>query len=367
MTFTLNSKLGRTFNHIEDLVFLYGSNGALEAVQHFYELNSLEGSKSIRFKWDGGSQVFWGREWPGGPLVIATHNSWQKQIKSYSSDEIFQFIVERDRVNLERTCFAEKFASLYPLLDQVTPSNSVGFFYADAMYLSRPAVINGNFEFSPNRQSRTTYYVKRSSNLGQKIEQSSAFLAGHAYYREFGSAEIDQDPIVTFDHFNYVPEIIIHNPIYNQSQLNISVVELDTVKEFIVNNQNDIDKFLTSVKGLADLREIIYKYVNYCAKQQQLHTLSKESFLSWVETANISLNKRTKIKMLDCLHPSAIDSIFTLVKMLQKIKNNVIDQLESMHSADIWDSNGEGRVRYADLTKKFGHVKLVPRHRWTPQ
>ena len=203
--------------------------------------------------------------------------------------------------------------------------------------------------------------------LGQKIEHASAFLAGHAYYREFGSAEIDQDPIVTFDHFNYVPDIIIHNPIYNQAQINVNCNELEIAEKIIANNQNEIDSFLISVKGLSDLREIIYKYVNYCAKQQQLHTLSKESFLSWVETANISLNKRTKIKMLDYSYPQALDSIFTLVKILQRIKNDVIDQLESMHSADIWDSNGEGRVRYADSTKKFGHVKLVPRHRWTPQ
>jgi hypothetical protein len=48
------------------------------------------------------------------------------------------------------------------------------------------------------------------------------------------------------------------------------------------------------------------------------------------------------------------------------LKDSVIDQVENAHG-EVWDTNGEGRVRYADQNKKFGNVKLVPRKRWTPQ
>jgi hypothetical protein len=51
--------------------------------------------------------------------------------------------------------------------------------------------------------------------------------------------------------------------------------------------------------------------------------------------------------------------------MIQRMKDEVIDQVEG-EQGDIWDTNGEGRVRYADPNKKFGNVKLVPRKRWTP-
>ena len=47
------------------------------------------------------------------------------------------------------------------------------------------------------------------------------------------------------------------------------------------------------------------------------------------------------------------------------MKDDIIDQVEG-EQGDIWDTNGEGRVRYADTTKRFGNVKLVPRKRWTP-
>jgi hypothetical protein len=47
------------------------------------------------------------------------------------------------------------------------------------------------------------------------------------------------------------------------------------------------------------------------------------------------------------------------------MKDQIIDQVEG-EQGDIWDTHGEGRVRYAGPEKKFGNVKLVPRKRWTP-
>jgi hypothetical protein len=57
--------------------------------------------------------------------------------------------------------------------------------------------------------------------------------------------------------------------------------------------------------------------------------------------------------------------IFTLVKMIQDMKDDVIDQVEG-EQGEIWDTHGEGRVRYSDEKKQFGNVKFVPRKRWTP-
>ena len=47
------------------------------------------------------------------------------------------------------------------------------------------------------------------------------------------------------------------------------------------------------------------------------------------------------------------------------MKDQIIDQVEG-EQGDIWDTNGEGRVRYGGMDKQFGNVKLVPRKRWTP-
>jgi hypothetical protein len=43
-----NKQLGRAFNHLEDLVFFYGSKGTAEALQHLRDFATVQGSSSIR-------------------------------------------------------------------------------------------------------------------------------------------------------------------------------------------------------------------------------------------------------------------------------------------------------------------------------
>ena len=117
--------------------------------------------------------------------------------------------------------------------------------------------------------------------------------------------------------------------------------------------------------GLADLKNIIYTYVNQTAKAKQLDNLSEQHFYSWLQNSRVSKPKQAKISELNTNFKGAIGAILELVKMIQRMKDEVIDQLEG-EQGDIWDTNGEGRVRYADLDKQFGNVKLVPRKRWTP-
>lgn len=49
----VQKKLGRAFNHLEDLVFFHGSAGTMEALEHIKEIATAEGSQSVRMKWDG--------------------------------------------------------------------------------------------------------------------------------------------------------------------------------------------------------------------------------------------------------------------------------------------------------------------------
>ena len=44
----LEKKLGRAFNHLEDLVFFYGTDGAVEAIQHLRDFGTEEGAQSIQ-------------------------------------------------------------------------------------------------------------------------------------------------------------------------------------------------------------------------------------------------------------------------------------------------------------------------------
>lgn len=369
---TETKQLGRAFNHLEDLVFFYGSAGTLEALEHLKDFATQSGSSSIRMKWDGNPQIYWGRQQKGGPLVLAGHNAWSRGVAATSPEEVEDFIVNKSgspktpEEQAARQEFGKKFASLYSMFDAATPTNFVGYVYADGLFLDPPREENGVYTFCPNPKSQTCYHVRAESELGRRIANAKVMVVGHAYFSEFGMPDAQQEPMQDFKQFDKNPDVIVLGPVYNTKPVEVNTQAIDTVENFVRQHAQKIDNFLAPVAGLSDLKDTIYRYVNQTAKAKQLDRLSDKHFFEWLQSSKVSRNKQTKISEINDQNGGALAAIFELVKMIQRMKDQVIDQLEG-EQGDIWDTNGEGRVRYADPdTKQFGNVKLVPRKRWTP-
>ncbi len=367
-------KLGRAFNHLEDLVFFYGSAGTLEALDHLKELATAEGAKSVRMKWDGNPQIYWGREQAGGPLILAGHNGWSRGAKYSNKKDIYNFIAHQSgrpgtpEQQKERETFAKQFANLYPLFDAATPKEFVGFVYADGLFLQRPQVDQeGVYTFCPNPNSQTCYHVRSSSELGQRIAKAQVMVVGHAYFESFGMDDSEQQPLDDFSMFNQTPGLIVQGPIYNQAEIKIETKEIDQVEGYLKKHSSQIDGFLQGVPGMSDLKDILYKFVNQTAKSKNLDNIGTDLFFQWLSSSGVSGPKQQKINQLSQQFNGALEAIFTLVRQIQDIKDKVIEQIEAGHSADVWDTHGEGRVRYAGTNKQFGNIKLVPRKRWTPK
>jgi hypothetical protein len=366
-----SKKLGRAFNHLEDLVFFYGSKGTLEALSHLKELATKEGAGSVRMKWDGNPQVYWGRERKNGPLILAGHNGWSRGAKTDNPSDLIDFIANKsgspvsDEDREQRNLFAKKFAGLYPLFDKATPKDFVGFVYADSLFLDRPDLEDGIYNFCPNPKSKTCYHVKQNSELGNRISKANVMVVGHAYFPTFGMPDNEQEPMSDFSMFNGNSQLIVLGPVYNTKPINVDTESVNKVEKYLAQNAKSVDKFLDSMKGLGDLKDIIYRFVNQTSVKKQLDKLGSPLFFDWLQSSKVSSPKQEKIIQLNDENNNAIDTIFTLVKMIQDVKDNVIDQVEG-EQGDIWDTHGEGRVRYADDKKEFGHVKFVPRKRWTP-
>lgn len=369
--FTEAAQLGRAFNHLEDLVFFHGTAGAIEALEHLKDFANEKGSNSIRMKWDGNPQIYWGRERAGGPLVLAGHNGWSRGALTSSPEEVADFIANKsgspktpeDKAN--REAFAKQFADLYPYFDRATPKEFEGFVYADGLFLSPPELKDGVYTFCPNPKSQTCYHVRAESELGKKIAQAKIMVVGHAFFPEFGMPDSEQKPISDFSQFDTTKDLIVLGPIYNTKPVKVDTSKIDQIEAYAKQHSKKIDGFLQGTQGLGDLKNIIYTYVNQTAKARQLDSLSAKHFFDWLKNSKVSLNKQKKIYELNQTNSNVLDNVFTLVKQIQAVKDNVIDQVEG-EQGDIWDTNGEGRVRYADAGKQFGNVKLVPRKRWTP-
>ena len=332
---------------------------------------SESGSSSIRMKWDGNPQIYWGRERAGGPLIFAGHNQWSRGVMSDNPEGVADFIANKSgkpktpQEQEQRKEFANKFASLYPYFDAATPKDFVGYVYADGLFLEPPQNKNGVYTFCPNPRSETCYHVKVDSDLGRRIGQADIMVVGHAYFPKFGMKDSEQEPMTDFSRFDGSSKIIVMGPVYNSKEVDVNTGAIDKVENFVTKHGRTIDQFLEGVPGLGDLKNIIYTYVNQTAKNKQLNNLSQQHFFQWLAQSKVSANKQAKIDQLDQQY-KALPAIFELVKMIQVMKDEVIDQIEG-EQGEIWDTNGEGRVRYADPTsKQFGNVKLVPRKRWTP-
>lgn len=364
-------KLGRAFNHLEDLVFFHGSAGTLEALEHLKEITTQAGSKTIRMKWDGNPQIYWGREVKNGPLILTGHNGWSRGAKTDNPADLIDFIANKSgkaktpEEQKQRQQFAQQFANLYPLFDKATPKDFVGFVYADGLFLNTPPEQNGVYTFCPNPKSKTCYHVRADSPLGQSINNAQVMVVGHAFFPEFGMDDSDQQPMDDFSMFNTNPRLIVQGPVYNSNPVALDTKAIDAVENYLSQHSAEIDAFLQETAGLGDLKNILYTYVNQTAKGHQLDQLGSQHFLNWLKSSKVSTPKQTKIEQKSIEQAKALEAIFGLVTRIMNLKDQVIDQVEKGRG-EIWDTHGEGRVRYAPPGKQFGNVKLVPRRRWTP-
>jgi hypothetical protein len=368
---TAKKKMGRAFNHLEDLVFFYGTEGTAEALEHVKEVATQEGYESIRMKWDGNPQIYWGRETKNGPLILSGHNGWARGAKTDNPEAVKDFIANKSGTpktpeeKQQRDAFAEKFANLYPAFDAATPKDFVGFVYADALFLERPQLDDqGVYNFCPNPKSKTCYHVRQDSELGKRITGADVMVVGHAFFPEFGMDDSEQEPLDSFDQFNANPKLIVQGPIYNKKPVEIDTSQVEKIEQYVEQHSGEIDGFLSDTAGLSDLKNILYTYVNQTAKARQLANLGPQNFKTWLDASKVSVGKQQKIQEKIAAHPNAIEAIFSTVKQIQSMKNNILKQIEG-EQGDIWDTNGEGRVRYG-IAKKFGNVKFVNRDEWTP-
>ena len=147
-------KVGRAFQHVEDLVLIEGSGGAEKAINRLFQIAS--NPKTVRLKWDGKPQVYWGRE-PDGKFIMVGHNGWLKPDgsgKSQSPAELVKFIMNTGNVapdkQDERMRFANEYASLWALFETATPKDFRGYVYGDLLFMRRPPLENNVYTFTPN-------------------------------------------------------------------------------------------------------------------------------------------------------------------------------------------------------------------------
>lgn len=345
-------KVGREFNHLEDLVFTE-ANGAQRAIQILKDLASPKTEISI--KWDGNPTVYWGRDDDGTFRMVGKNNWGREEGKSSSPEELKQFIMSRGKGEEWREKFASDMASLWPIFEKGTPKDFRGYVYGDILFHpGRPYDSgDGKLSFTPNQ---TTYSVKATSSIGQRLGKAKVAIAAHKHLDYFGDKT--GEDLKDVKSLNINPELVVFGLTYVSFRPAVNADNLGKI-ESLAKNQQAINKFLTPVAGMGYLQNEIYTFVNSQSKAKQLENINSNTFFNFLQKTPA---KASKVKAHSDANPGVLDNLFELVREIMAAKDEVIRELDAAEG-DITASTGgkpggEGYV--------VGGTKFVPRDRWTP-
>ena len=79
----------------------------------------------------------------------------------------------------------------------------------------------------------------------------------------------------------------------------------------------------------------------------------------------VSAKKQQHIVNMVQEHPGGLDAILFLIKGIRNMKDTVDAAIKQQPQKEIWDTHGEGHVRYPQKQHKYGPIKIVPTS-WAP-
>ena len=351
-------KVGREFNHLEDLVFTE-PNGARRAVEVLKGLS--QDASDVAIKWDGNPTVYWGRDEDGTFRMVGKNNWGREEGKSSSPEELKSFILSRGKGEDWRDKFASDMAALWPIFEKATPEDFRGYVYGDILFHpGKPYQgADGRISFTPNQ---TTYSVKISSEVGRKLAKAKIAVAAHQVYSYFGDKS--GEPFESPETFAVNPELAVFGQTYVSSKPAVNADNLKLIEKLANQHAANIDKLLSPIPGLSGLQNIIYTFVNNQSKAKALDNINTEAFFNWLPTSKVSPGQQQKIAGLNTSYSGTMDAMFSLVVELMKAKDEVIRELDAAEG-DITASTG-GKPGGEGYVKGKDSVKLVPRDRWTP-
>jgi hypothetical protein len=165
--------------HIEDLIFLQGAEGAKSALQYINSVRDMleEGGsvgKGVTVKWDGAPAIVTGIDPQDGKFFVAKKGAFNVSPKLYKSNQDIDSDITKEGLN----------AKMKIALAELGKLGIQGVVQGDMMYTKgdlQEAEIDGkdSFVFQPNT---ITYAVPKDSELGKRIAQSNMGIIFHTTY-----------------------------------------------------------------------------------------------------------------------------------------------------------------------------------------
>lgn len=354
--------------HAEDLVFWEGSRGAVRALEGLKKMEQ-GGHRDVTIKWDGSPAIIFGRDGEGNFVLTDKSGFTAKGYngKAKSGKELETMLMNRPGAkNPEKAegyrALAANMRDIFDEYEKSVPKDFEGFYKGDLLYFNTPQVEGDDYVFTPNI---VTYSVKTDSDIGKRIAQSKTGVVIHRYIDPQG-----QERPVTAKEVNDTlqgTEALAFPPVSVQRPPEVNDSSVKDLQAQISKNAASMDALLDKSKlaelKLTDLPNVFYSYLN--SKVDTGMSGLGDDFAGWLQNSKVSKPKQQRIMELINQNRSGFQSIWQVVQGIQKVKNNIINQLDSQQTdvrASIGsDQGGEGYV----LAHPQGDIKLVDREGFT--
>jgi len=348
--------VGRDLQHVEDVIYIYGPEAALQATKRLEELGS--NSKTMTIKFDGSPAVMFGRDEKGQFHFGDKHS----KTLNLSAQDIENQVMSRNYAGKgeagpdhDRKQYAASQSALWKLYEAATPKKFRGFVVGDLLWAGKPRMIGGEYLVAPNT---VQYYVDRNSELGQKIGPSQSGVALHFYKANIEATTQHLSPEIL--QVLGTPEVVVLGPkVVVEVQAKVKSRPLTKLEKEITKNSGIIKTFLAPMPGLSNVAAEVYAYTNSLPENA-----NSQDFLNWVQQKK-GQAKFEKIRLKDM---AGLDAIFNIMRLFVEVKHDIIEQLEGPGLGGIGiravlktgDTGGEGLVDTGSDTP----MKFVNRHKF---
>lgn len=358
--------------HPEDMIFDEGLDGAKRA---FHILSTTAHQPEyVSIKMDGTPALISG--WKDYKFVLtdkAGFSSKKYNGLTTSPEDIVNMLMSRKMKDTSpsaksaRLAYANKIASLYPLLKKVTPKGFIGYVQADLLWTGVPPIVDGAYEFTPNK---ITYRVPVNSQYGEMIANSSAGVVMHSVYQ---SPE-DQEPeaLRNISQYGFRTDqglaILPHEATMLKS-LNLDKNLVDKLSHLFRVHAVSVKSFLD--RGQLASHEILSLpglMKSFLAKKAERGSstfshVSRE-FLEWLTGLNSTASPAMQAKCLKWIqsHIHGYNSVWRIVSLLTSLKLDLKKQMDRQTDGTVGASLGgdPGHEGFVAVTPT-GIVKFVNR------
>ena len=369
-------KVGREYQHLEDLLITDGAKGGIDAINELKHI--AQQPDTMNMKWDGGAAVYWGRN-GNGEFVFAPKNQWDKgQIldRTGLATEVQHTGRPRPGQSPEefaeiRKGMAQRYIELWDLFERATPKNFRGYLNGDLMFTEpqRPGP-DGYYEFTPNK---VTYRVAPNGLYG-KMKTAKAFVAVHGKLNEFGAeatGNIEQISEAEVLRFNKTPALIVLPTQHPNVKLNPIEQEAETALVLIKNNAIAIDTISNyTADRFTGFKKVLYDYAVKRAKSN-----GNLDFIAWLTDSKLSAPQKAMTQKVITEKSREWEIFWTAFDAILKLKHDVLEDLHKVHGKYMSDNlgitaitnNKPGGEGFVKSMKNGGMAKLVnPNFRSAP-